>query len=133
MDDGKRIFFRKARKLGNSAGVLLPKSLLGADVKVSVINLPVNVKKDSMRILEPFLEELVGVYIIKSESRKSEILAVSVKLRKHIEKGDYKIDIVPIEILKKYIKEKFQIREKIAKAKPILNSRLLAELKKESG
>ena len=60
-------FYRRTVKVGNSAGVLLPKSLLGAEVKVSVINMPHNLKKDALRILEPILENIIGIYIIKQE------------------------------------------------------------------
>ena len=58
-------FYRRTVKVGNSAGVLLPKSLLGAEVKVSVINMPHNLKKDALRILEPILENIIGIYIIQ--------------------------------------------------------------------
>lgn len=144
----RKQFFRRAVKVGNSAGVLLPKALLGSQVLVRIVNPPLNLKRDTLRILEPMLEDLLGIFLISSPensavtagntaekiAKKAEILAVSTLTQtKTIEKGNYKIDIVPLLILKKSIKEKPQTREKIAKAKPILNKRLLLELKKEAG
>ena len=38
---------RKAVKVGNSAGVILPKSLLGSEVKITVKNRPLNIKKET--------------------------------------------------------------------------------------
>lgn len=148
----KRQFFRRAIKVGNSAGVLLPRAFLGSQVLVRIVNPPLNIKRDTLKILEPVLEDLLGIFLISAAentaltagnnlgntaekiSKKTEILAVStLQQTKIIEKGNYKIDIVPLLILKKSIKEKSQTREKIAKAKPILNKRLLLELKKEAG
>ena len=39
-------FLRKAVKVGNSSGVILPKKLLGSEVKVIVVNSPINIKKE---------------------------------------------------------------------------------------
>ena|SRR3989344_7172568 len=147
----RRQFFRRAIKVGNSAGVLLPRAFLGSQVLVRIVNPPLNIKRDTIKLLEPVLEDLLGIFLISTAentivaqnnlgnsaekiSKKTEILAVStLQQTKTIEKGNYKIDIVPLLILKKSIKEKSQTREKIAKAKPILNKRLLLELKKEAG
>ncbi|HLD98098.1 MAG TPA: hypothetical protein VI815_02140, partial [Candidatus Nanoarchaeia archaeon] len=131
-------FYRRTVKVGNSAGVLLPKSLLGAEVKVSVINMPHNLKKDALRILEPILENIIGIYIIKQEfesnkesskkqekseknrNKKTEILAVSTNIQKHFEKDNYVFDIVPLNQIKKSAKEKTQVKEKLQNAKPII-------------
>ncbi|MEM4625256.1 MAG: hypothetical protein QXJ28_00605 [Candidatus Pacearchaeota archaeon] len=60
----KRDFYRRAIKVGNSSGVLLPKALLGAEVRVIVINRPLNIKREVIRMLDPFLEEIRGIYIL---------------------------------------------------------------------
>ena len=73
-------FYRRTIKLGNSSGVLLPKTLLGAEVKVIVVNSPLNVKKDITNILESLLEEVIGIYIVKAEKRKIEALVISILL-----------------------------------------------------
>ncbi|MFA5992927.1 MAG: hypothetical protein WC796_04435 [Candidatus Pacearchaeota archaeon] len=129
----KKQFLRRTIRVGNSAGVLLPKSLLGSEVIVRVINPPLNVNRDVIKIMTPFLEDLVGIFLIEQTAKKAEILAVSTTLAKTFESGNYKIDIVPILLLRKSIKEKSLTREKIRKAKTILNKRLLNDLKKDAG
>ncbi|HRZ85437.1 MAG TPA: hypothetical protein P5277_01525 [Candidatus Paceibacterota bacterium] len=129
----KKQFYRRTIKVGNSAGVLLPKSLLGAEVVVRVVSPPLDIKRDIIKILAPFFEDILGIYLIKIENKKVDILAVSSATSNSVQKGNYKIDIVPIQLLKKSIKEKQQTKERIRDAKTILNKRLLFELKKESG
>jgi len=125
----RKVFIRKTKKLGNSSGVLLPKSLLGADVRVTVIHPPMKIKKDVMNILEPVLEDILGVYLIKLEKNKAEVLAVSTKVNRHLEKARYKIDVVPLKVLKESLKEKKETAEKIKNAKVIINRKLLGELR----
>ena len=127
----QKAFLKKTVKLGNSSGVILPKSLLGAYVKVIVVSPPMNIKKDVLKLLEPILEEILGAYLIKKGERRAEILAVSTNLNQHIKKQNYEIDIVPLQILKKSLKEKKETKEKISQAQTIFNKRLLAELRKD--
>jgi len=130
MPEKKRTrFLRKTIKVGNSAGVLLPKYLLGADVRIMVVNPPLNIKRDTSRILEPFLEDIIGIYLLKLEKKKAQILAVSTKLSQQIEKGNYRIDIVPLNTLKKSLKQNKSLAEKIKTAKTIINKKLLLELR----
>ncbi|MFA5019819.1 MAG: hypothetical protein WC533_01830 [Candidatus Pacearchaeota archaeon] len=126
----KQRFFRKTIKVGNSSGVLLPKTLLGSDVIVTVINRPFNIKKDVLLMLEPAIEDIIGVYLITSGNKKVEVLAVSSSTESLIEKGRYKISIVPIKLLEKSLKNKKPIQDKIKNAQPILNQHLLISLKK---
>ena len=126
----QKVFYRRAIRVGNSSGVLLPKALLGADVRVVVIKPPIKIKKDAMSILEPILEHILGVYLITRAEKKIELLAVSTNINRHIEKGIYKIDVVPLELLKKSLKEKSTTKENIKKAKIVINAKLLSELKK---
>ena len=39
-------FLRKTVKVGNSSGVILPRKLLGSEVRVIVVKRPVNIKRD---------------------------------------------------------------------------------------
>ena len=126
----KRVFYRRAIKVGNSSGVLLPKAFLGHYVEVAVICPPKNIKKDVTSILDSFLEEIIGVYLISETEDQIEILAISTNINKHLEKRNYFVDVVPLNVLKKSLKEKQETREKIKSAKPIINKMLLFELKK---
>ena len=78
--------------------------------------------------MDKHLQEIQGIYIINYEP--GEILAVSANIKAIISKEKLKIALVPIEILKKDIKTKPEIRKKISKAQVILNNSLLSELKK---
>lgn len=120
---------RKTRKVGNSAGVLLPKSLLGSEVKITVVKMPVNIKKEVLKALENHLQDLRGIYIINENP--VEVIAVSSKLKSIINSESIKISIVPFSIIKRDLKTKQTLKEKISKAKAILNHSLLLELKKE--
>ncbi|MFH1307256.1 MAG: hypothetical protein ABIH72_00190 [archaeon] len=122
-------FIKKAVKVGNSAGVILPRSLLGSEVKISVIRRPLNIKKDVLKILENYLENIIGIYIV-SQEKKVEILVISSEINKQIATEDYKIDIVPLNRIKSLLKQNKQfVKQKIKKSKVIFNSLLLGELK----
>ncbi|MFH1501056.1 MAG: DUF2080 family transposase-associated protein [archaeon] len=121
---------KKTIKVGNSAGVILPKSLLGSEVKITVVKRPLNIKKDTLRMLDPFLEDLLGIYLIEQDEKKVEVLAVSFSTQKNILTETYKINIVPIENLKSSLKNKPLIKQRIKKARVILNRSLLNDLRK---
>ena len=126
----KKVFYRRAIPFGNSAGVLLPKSLLGADMRVTLVRPPKNIKKDTTNLLSPNLEHILGIYIINDQEKKVEILAISTDINRHMEKGHYSIDIVPLPLLNKSIKENPEIKENLKKAKVVINTQLLTQIKK---
>ncbi len=122
---------RKTRKLGNSSGVLLPKSLLGSEVKIIVVKRPINIKKEILKLLEPFLRDLKGVYII--QENPVEVIAISSIIKKIVEDTStkIKINIVPLSLIKKDIKSSPVLKAKLMQAKSIFNHSLLDELKQE--
>lgn len=122
-------FIRKTIKVGNSAGVILPKTLLGSEVKIIVVKRPVNIKKEVLSLLSEFLKDLRGIYILNE--KPIEILAVSSRTKTIIENEKMKISIVPYSIVKRDIKTKINLKEKLLAAKTILNESLLSELKRE--
>jgi hypothetical protein len=120
-------FIKKTIKLGNSAGVLLPKKLLNAEVKITVINKPFDIKKEALKLVSPYIEDLLGIYILNN--KPAEILAVSTTIKKAV-KSPIKLVIMPLEIIKKDIKQNLNLRKKILEAKVITNPKLLDELKR---
>ncbi|MEM3113505.1 MAG: hypothetical protein QXI33_03740 [Candidatus Pacearchaeota archaeon] len=124
------VFYRRTIKVGNSSGVLLPKNLLGAEVKVIVLNPPINIRKDVFNLVCDIIDSVMGIYTVGIEKKKIRILVVSHSILKSFETNNYHIDVVPINILKKSIKDKPETKEKIKIAKPVLNKTLLLELKK---
>jgi hypothetical protein len=123
-------FIRKTIKVGNSSGVLLPKKLLGSEVKVIVVNRPKNIKRDVLKAIEKDLGDVVGICI--TQKKPVEVFVISNTLRKKLEKEDMKIIFVPVSVLKRDLKTNDNLRNKISKAEPIMNSNLLDELKQEA-
>ena len=123
-------FLRKTVKVGNSAGVILPKKLLGSEVKITVMNMPVNIKKEALRMIEDCFEDVLGIYIINK--MPVEVLVVSDGIKKIIEEDKIKIIIVPLSKIKKDIKTNFVLRNKLEKAGVILNKNLLSKIQKEA-
>jgi len=122
-------FVKKTRKVGNSAGVLLPKKLLGAEVKIIVINKPFDLRKEVFKLVENCLQNIVGIYILNKNP--PEVLAISENIKRIIETGKIKLNIVPLDLIKKDIKTQQLLRQKLMKAEIILNQLLLEELRKE--
>lgn len=119
---------RKTVKVGNSAGVILPKILLGSEVKITVVKRPLDIKREALKLLDSYFPDLMGIYIINENP--IEVLAVSCITKELINNEKIKLSIVPLSIIKKDI-VKPALREKLSKAKVILNRSLLAELRKE--
>lgn len=118
---------RRAVKVGNSSGVILPKRLLGSQVKISVVNLPLNVKKEVFRHIDFCLKEIQGLYI--TSKRPVEVLAISTNTKKMITTGKMKINIIPLSQIKKDLLNE-SLKKKLVNAEVILNQALLSELKK---
>ena len=122
-------FVRKTIKVGNSAGVLLPRRLLGSEVRILILNKPVNIKKEVIKALNQDLEDLFGIFLISKNP--IEVLAVSESTKKILSNEKIKIIIVPLSIIKKDIKTKPELIKKILNAEAIFNKAFLLELQKE--
>lgn len=121
-------FVRIARKLGNSAGVLLPKKLLGSEVKIIVINKPIDIKKEVLKLVEEDLEDVLGIYLINK--KPTEVLVITSSIKKVIEEN-IKLSFVPLNTIKKDLKN-ILLRKKLENAEVILNKALLKQLLKNS-
>jgi predicted nucleotidyltransferase len=128
---------KTAVRVGNSAGVLLPKKWINSQVKVSLE--PLNLKEDILNILidKKILGKLKGIYLIGSYARKEQtiesdvdVLAITSNIDKRIKKEKYEIICISEKQLKKQLKENiFPILPMLKEAKPILNSELLFKYK----
>ena len=81
-------------RVGNSAGVLLPKEFLNTQVKI--VLQPLNIEKDILDILlqEKVLKEVLGVYLVGSYARNEQtiesdidVLVITDNLDDKIKKG----------------------------------------------
>ena len=125
------------RSWGNSAGVLLPREWIGREVKVILIDRTLEIKKEIFSILEPYLYDIIGIYLVGSYARGEQdkdsdidIIAISNNIKKEIISGKYNLSITPLKAIKKTLEENaILILPRLNEAKTILNSFLLDELK----
>lgn len=89
---------KQTRKLGNSAGVLLPKDWLNAVVKVSMVNSLV--PNEIIKSID--LRRAEGVYLSGSYARNEQttdsdidILVITEDINKFVRKGKYEITYIP--------------------------------------
>jgi len=120
---------------GNGAGILLPKEWIGNQVKVVLIDRTLEIKREVFSILEDYLEDILGIYLVGSYARgeqdsKSDIdiLVISNKTKKEIKSGKYNVSISTLESLKKTVLAQPElVLPRIKEAKVILNPILLKE------
>jgi len=135
----KQEIVRVARKVGTSAGIILPIKLLGATVKVSVLEEPVNPLVDSMRILErhKLSSDVLSVVLVGSYARGEnevgsdvDVLIVSGESNVVIEEGRYSIVVVSRDRLEREIGRDVVYCSMVYEGVALVNGRLLDELKK---
>ena len=124
---------RNTIKLGNSAGVLLPKEWLNSEVKV--ILQPRNIEREVLEILiqEKVLKNILGLYLVGSYARNEQtiesdidILAITDTINKKIKKGKYNlICITKKEIELELEKNALPVLAMIREAISIINEDLI--------
>ena len=129
---------KQVTRAGNSANVLLPREWLGGIAKVELIEKPLNIKEDIFRILTPYLENVLGIYLVGSYARKEEtresdvdVLVITDEVNKKIKNGKYEIILISRNELEKTIKRNaIPLLPMIKEAKTILNKELIEQYKK---
>lgn len=127
----------EVRKWGNSGGILLPREWLGKQVRIVLIDRTLEIRKEVLTILEPYLEDVIGVYLVGSYARGDQreesdidILVISKETRKSIKSGKYEIEIMPMkDVLALMQHYPMMIYPKFVDARPILNKGLLNEFR----
>ena len=125
-------------RMGNSSCVMLPKEWLNGKARVELIDEPINIKEDVFKILNPYLKETRGIYLVGSHARGEQteesdvdILAITEKECKRLKKGKYEIILISEEKLKEVLKKNIlPLLPMIKEAKAILNENLIKEYKK---
>jgi len=122
-------------KVGNSAGVLLPREWLGS--KVRVILEPLNLEKEVIEILiqEKVLGDVLGAYIVGSYARGEQtiesdidVLIITGSINKKIKRGKYEIICVSREELASQIQKNIlPILPMIKEARIIINKELIRQ------
>ncbi len=123
-------------KVGNSAGVILPREMLNSLVKIEVIRRPLNIYKDIFEILQEYMEDIQGIYVTGSYARGEQtktsdvdVLVITNATKKKIVQGKYSIILVPKlnieEILKK---NAFPLLPMLKEAKILMNKEAVLSL-----
>lgn len=124
-------------KVGNSAGVILPKDWLNGEAKITLIRKPRNIKQDILDILEDDLSSIIGLYTVGSYARGEEtaksdidVLGITQNLDKKIKKGRYEINLVSQDTLNQTLKENIlPLLPMLKEASSIINEKLLDSYK----
>ena len=120
-------------RVGNSAGVLLPKNWINGKARIELIEKPIDIKKDVLEILDPYLQNIEGIYLIGSYARGEQtkesdvdILVITNKINKKIKKGKYELILIPKGKVESALEKNIlPILPMLKEAKPIINSILI--------
>ena len=120
-------------RVGNGAGVLLPRKYLNSQVKV--ILEPLNIEKDVFEILleENVLKDVLGVYVVGSYARGEggvesdvDVLVVTSGVDKRIVRGRYEVICISRKKLERQLVENaLPILPMLREAKVVMNRELL--------
>ena len=120
-------------RLGNSAGVLLPKEFLNTQVKI--VLQPLNIEKDVLDILlgEGILKNVLGCYTVGSYAREEQtiesdidVLVITDKINKTMKKGRYDITCISKEKVESQLEDNaLPILPMIKEARAIINDSLI--------
>lgn len=128
---------RKVTPIGNGAHVFAPKEWLGEEIKLIRTRKPL--KERILSLLNPYLENIEGIYLYGSHARGEaekgsdiDLLVVADKKLKIKTKG-YEIIALKKEDIKKAIKiSPILMHAILSEANPIINHQLLKELKSDN-
>ena len=134
---GREQIVREVTPIGNGAHVFAPKEWVGE--KVVIVKTPkLSLKKRILKVLEPYLENIFGVYLYGSYARGEQredsdidILIISNKNFKINEKGFEIITLKKDKITEAIKIAPVLIHSALIEAKPIINSDLLNDLKRK--
>ena len=129
---------RNIIKVGNSAGVLLPRSWLHGKAEVILLEKPSDIRHEILEILSPFLEEIIGIYLVGSYARGEEteisdidVLVVTHQINKTIKKGKYSLLLISKDTLEKALSRNIlPLFPMLHEAKTLLNKEFLSKYRK---
>ncbi len=125
-------------RVGNSAGVVLPKEWVNGKARIQLIEDPLNINADVLQILTSYLYKIKGIYLVGSYARGDEcidsdvdVLVITNNLNKKIEKGKYNLILISEDNVKDALKKNIlPLLPMIREAKIILNEDLIKDYKK---
>lgn len=124
-------------RLGNSAGVVLPKNWTDKKVRIQLIEKSITEEVIDILINKNLLEEVIGIYLVGSYARQEEtlesdidLLIITENLNKQIKKGNYELVFISKDKFKKNIKKNLYLLSLVKEAKTILNNNFIKNYKK---
>ena len=127
-------------RVGNSAGVILPREWLNGKAKIELIARPLDIKKEVFEILEDYFQDIIGIYLVGSYARNEQndesdvdVLVITNSINKLIEKGKYSISLISKDKVESSLTNGIiPILPMIKEARPLLNSELIKVYKETS-
>lgn len=124
-------------RVGNSAGVVLPREWLHGKAKVMLIEKAPEPEKEIFDILKDCLQDIVALAIVGSYARGEEsaesdvdVLAITSSTNKKIKQGKYEILFVSEETLQEQLNRNIlPLFPMIIEAKPFINKELIEKYK----
>lgn len=134
----KQELVRPIVKVGNSAGVLLPKEWLNGKASISLLEEPLKIEKDVFEIIGHYLKDVMGIYLVGSYARGEQtersdvdILIITNETDKKIIHGKYNITLISMGNLESSLENNVMpIFPMLKEAKAILNSKLIKKYEK---
>jgi len=120
-------------RLGNSAGVILPKMWLNGKAKIELVEKPLDIKRDIFEILWSYLEDIQGIYLVGSYARAEQtknsdidVLVITKTINKRVDRGKYNLILITKESVEDSLKNNLlPILPMLKEAKPLLNNQLI--------
>ncbi|MEI6732110.1 MAG: nucleotidyltransferase domain-containing protein, partial [archaeon] len=129
---------KKIVKVGNSAGILVPRAWLNGVARVELVEKPISIKQDVIELLGEDLTDVLGIYLVGSYARGDEtvesdvdVLVITNHVKKKIISGKYSILLVTKTDLEDALKnDVLPLLPMIYESKALLNLELLDKYKK---
>jgi len=136
----KQEVIKQIVKVGNGAGVILPKSWLNGKAKVELFEKPLNLREDIIGLLGDCLEDVAGIYLVGSYAREEQtkdsdvdVLVITNNTNKKIENGKYNLILISKKELENQLnKNALPLLPMLKESKSLLNLELVKEYKKRS-
>ncbi len=133
----KSEIIKQAFKLGNSAGVLLPKEWNNKKVKIQLIEKSIEENILEMLIENKLLSNIIGIYLCGSYARGDEeadsdidILIITDNVNKQIKKGIYDLVFISKDKFIANFQKSLYLASLLNESKSILNNDFIKEYKK---
>jgi predicted nucleotidyltransferase len=95
-------------RVGNSAGVILPREWLNGKARIELIEKPLDINKEIFELLSDYLPDIIGIALVGSYARGEEysgsdvdVLVITESINTKIKNGKYEIILISENSLKK--------------------------------